>query len=305
MKYSTSCRHARYAVENAFARLAAPMDRQDPQPQPQRSGVRDHAALLVGERYVLDVEQRSRAVSLEVQVHWCLPTGCIARVGREVALFRAGGSVEVAAGHSGGIWIRSAPPAASTPEPRAAIEAAFALFSPSRAGKEFPLAQSFPNQEVARCRLRRYAGSVCRHRSRPAAAAPLAAAEAVDHATISRIRDEGLRHSQVMATLEHLTDRVGPRLTGSAALHEANNGRASGLPTGGCATPALEGYDFGRGWHFTKSAAHAHAARRGALRAAQGVDAGDWRPGARRRRSTPSSIPKRTWRPTRASWRTR
>jgi len=60
--------------------------------------------LLVGERYVLEMEQRARSTSLEVQVRWCLPVGSYQTpAGRDVGLFRAGGSfVEVAS--SGGIW---------------------------------------------------------------------------------------------------------------------------------------------------------------------------------------------------------
>src|SRR5688572_22496044 len=39
---------------------------------------------------------------------------------------------------------------------------------------------------------------------------------------IARIKDEGLNRSQVMQTLEYLTDVIGPRLTGSPALRRAN-----------------------------------------------------------------------------------
>src|ERR1044071_7827715 len=40
---------------------------------------------------------------------------------------------------------------------------------------------------------------------------------------IERIKDEGLKRSQVMRTLEYLTDVIGPRLTGSPSLKRANN----------------------------------------------------------------------------------
>lgn len=43
-----------------------------------------------------------------------------------------------------------------------------------------------------------------------------------DLETINRIRDEGLYHSQVMATLQHLTDHIGPRLTGSPEMRQAS-----------------------------------------------------------------------------------
>ena len=39
---------------------------------------------------------------------------------------------------------------------------------------------------------------------------------------IERIKDEGLQRSEVMKTLEYLTDVIGPRLTGSPALRRAN-----------------------------------------------------------------------------------
>ena len=48
------------------------------------------------------------------------------------------------------------------------------------------------------------------------------AAEAVDLEVVTRIRDEGLNHSEVMDTLKHLTDVIGPRLTGSPPMKTAN-----------------------------------------------------------------------------------
>ena len=38
---------------------------------------------------------------------------------------------------------------------------------------------------------------------------------------LARIRDEGLNRSQVMKTVRHLTDVIGPRLTGSPELKRA------------------------------------------------------------------------------------
>src|ERR1700749_3301922 len=40
---------------------------------------------------------------------------------------------------------------------------------------------------------------------------------------IERIKDEALNRSQLMQTLEYLTDVIGPRLTGSPALRRAND----------------------------------------------------------------------------------
>src|SRR5215207_10411970 len=39
---------------------------------------------------------------------------------------------------------------------------------------------------------------------------------------VQRIRDEALNRSQVMQTLSHLTNVIGPRLTGSPGMRRAN-----------------------------------------------------------------------------------
>ena len=43
-------------------------------------------------------------------------------------------------------------------------------------------------------------------------------AEKVDVDAINKIKDEAMRRSQVMDTVEYLTDVIGPRLTGSPGL---------------------------------------------------------------------------------------
>ena len=84
----------------------------------------------------------------------------------------------------------------------------------------------------------------------------LQAAEPVDLDMITRIRNEGLHHSQVMATLSHLTDVIGPRLTGSPGLRQANDWTRDQLTEWGLANAHLEGWEFGRGWSFSRSAVH-------------------------------------------------
>ncbi len=79
----------------------------------------------------------------------------------------------------------------------------------------------------------------------------LAAEEPVDLAMMTRIRDEGLHHSQVMETLYQLTDRNGARLTGSPALKRANDWTRDQFTKWGLANAHLEGYPFGRGWEFS------------------------------------------------------
>ena len=48
-----------------------------------------------------------------------------------------------------------------------------------------------------------------------------------DPATVAKIREEGLNHSQVMDIAFHITDEAGPRLSGSPGL----NARRIGLLT--------------------------------------------------------------------------
>ena len=43
-----------------------------------------------------------------------------------------------------------------------------------------------------------------------------------DLTMVSRIREEGFRHSKVMEIESELTDRLGPRLSGSSNLKKAN-----------------------------------------------------------------------------------
>ena len=79
----------------------------------------------------------------------------------------------------------------------------------------------------------------------------LLTAEPVDLSMMTRIRDEGFRRSQVMDTLFHLTDVIGPRLTGSPQLKEANEWTRQRFESWGLSNAHLEGYPFGRGWSFS------------------------------------------------------
>lgn len=78
-----------------------------------------------------------------------------------------------------------------------------------------------------------------------------ASTETVDLGMMSRIRDEGLNRSQVMDHLFHLTEVIGPRLTGSPQLKEANEWTRRQLADWGLANARLEPFPFGRGWSFT------------------------------------------------------
>lgn len=93
-------------------------------------------------------------------------------------------------------------------------------------------------------------------------AAPVAiAATAVDLDMVTRIRQEGLHRSQVMDTLTHLTDNIGPRLTGSPAMTAANHWTRDRLAEWGLENARLEGFDFGRGWSFDYVSVHMTAPR--------------------------------------------
>lgn len=80
----------------------------------------------------------------------------------------------------------------------------------------------------------------------PATAAT--APEGVDLQVVSRIRMEATQHSKVMQTLAELSDRIGPRLSGSQHLKDANLFTQKQLADWGLVNSHLEGFSFGRGW---------------------------------------------------------
>jgi hypothetical protein len=66
---------------------------------------------------------------------------------------------------------------------------------------------------------------------------------------IVRIKEEGLKHSQVMETLSYLSDVIGPRLTGSPNMKRANDWTRDQLTKWGLQNSHLESWGpFGRGW---------------------------------------------------------
>ncbi len=78
------------------------------------------------------------------------------------------------------------------------------------------------------------------------------AGEPVDLDMVNRIRVEGLHHSQVSELLEHLTEVVGPRLTGSPALREAAGWARDTMAGWGLVNAHLDERPFGRGWTFSR-----------------------------------------------------
>jgi hypothetical protein len=70
---------------------------------------------------------------------------------------------------------------------------------------------------------------------------------------IDRIKEEGLKRSQVMATLSYLTDVIGPRLTGSPNMKRANDWTREKLAGWGLENAHLEDWGpFGKGWSLKR-----------------------------------------------------
>jgi hypothetical protein len=79
-----------------------------------------------------------------------------------------------------------------------------------------------------------------------------AAQEPVDLDMVSRIRQEAFHRSQVMATFSHLTESIGPRLTNSPQMAQANAWTRGKFSEWGLANVHDEAFDdFGRGWEFS------------------------------------------------------
>jgi carboxypeptidase Q len=76
---------------------------------------------------------------------------------------------------------------------------------------------------------------------------PLVAQSAVDTSGVGRLIDQAMNHSEVMQNLEHLADVIGPRLSGSPAMHRANEWTASRFQGYGLSAK-LEPYEFGVAW---------------------------------------------------------
>jgi carboxypeptidase Q len=82
-----------------------------------------------------------------------------------------------------------------------------------------------------------------------AAAPAQAVQERVDLAVVERIRDEGLNRSRIPELAGHLTDVIGPRLTGSPGMRQANDWTAEQLREWGVRDARVEPWGrFGRGW---------------------------------------------------------
>jgi len=81
--------------------------------------------------------------------------------------------------------------------------------------------------------------------------------ESVDREIVWRIRREATDSSQVMRTLQVLTDLYGPRLTGSPNLRGSQDWIVQQARSWGLANPHLEAWDFGHdGWQNERASVH-------------------------------------------------
>src|SRR5580698_1068892 len=80
-------------------------------------------------------------------------------------------------------------------------------------------------------------------------ASVLLAQDKVDEATSARMRSEELERSKIMHTLHMLTDRYGPRVTGTPNHEAAAKWAAAEMTSWGMKNAHLEPWDFARaGW---------------------------------------------------------
>lgn len=80
----------------------------------------------------------------------------------------------------------------------------------------------------------------------------LDAQEAVDHAMVMRIREEGLQRSRILSLYDHLVNVIGPRLTATPAYRASAEWARDRLTAFGLVNARLEPFDFGRGWTLEK-----------------------------------------------------
>jgi hypothetical protein len=73
------------------------------------------------------------------------------------------------------------------------------------------------------------------------AKAPIPAVAMGDKATIARILDEGIHRNQVMAHITHISNDIGPRLTGSTNVETANRWTRDQFESWGLSIPAYGG----------------------------------------------------------------
>ena len=93
----------------------------------------------------------------------------------------------------------------------------------------------------------------------PAVAAP-------DLAMVARITDEAMNHGEVLETAAWLTDRIGPRMTNSPGMRQAERWTQDKFRGWGLSNVRTEGFDFGRGWSIDSASVTLDSPRRMSLR---------------------------------------
>jgi hypothetical protein len=90
------------------------------------------------------------------------------------------------------------------------------------------------------------------------AAVPSGAQQADD---MNRVIDQGLNHSQVMQTAEHLMDAIGGRMTNSPQMRQAEAWTQAQFQSWGLKNVHKDGFAFGRGWSIVSSSVRMTAPR--------------------------------------------
>jgi hypothetical protein len=90
------------------------------------------------------------------------------------------------------------------------------------------------------------------------AAYPAGAQQADD---MNRVIDQGLNHSQVMQTAEHLMDVIGGRMTNSPQMRQAEAWTQAQFKAWGLKNVRKDGFVFGRGWSIVSSSVRMTAPR--------------------------------------------
>ncbi len=83
--------------------------------------------------------------------------------------------------------------------------------------------------------------------------APAGAQETTPEQAIARIYDEGLNRSAIPMTAHELLDRIGPRLTNSPGMRQAEDWAVREFEAMGLTGVRKEGFEFGRGWEIVSS----------------------------------------------------
>lgn len=100
------------------------------------------------------------------------------------------------------------------------------------------------------------AGCAASHAAaQPAPPPPAAAPE------LNRVIDQGFAHSEVMSTAHHLMDVIGPRLSNSPQMRQAETWTQERFKAWGLKNVHKEGFKFGRGWSIAASSVRMTAPR--------------------------------------------